>query len=203
MARIKNAAAKSPRRRTSSSSNSNGDGAGDDRPKVERTISFTSSESGLSDDNDDGDEVSETAPTSPDKPKKKQTARKSTGGGHLKLARKKLRPPATIPPAKKKAKPPRQRYRPGVVALQEIRRYQKSTDLLIPRAPFFRLVREIMQGYKDNWRIQMAALSALQEAAEAYLVGLFEDANLACIHAKRVTIMNRDVKLARRIRGET
>ena len=94
------------------------------------------------------------------------------------------------------------RYRPGVCALREIRRYQKSCDLLIKKLPFQRLVREIAQDFKTNLRFQSAALSALQEAAESYLVGLFEDTNLCCIHAKRVTIMPRDIQLARRIRGE-
>ena len=94
------------------------------------------------------------------------------------------------------------RYRPGTVALQEIRRYQKSTDLLIRKLPFQRLVREIAQEFKLNLRFQSAAISALQEASEAYLVGLFEDTNLCTIHAKRVTIMPRDIQLARRIRGE-
>ena len=93
------------------------------------------------------------------------------------------------------------RYRPGTIALREIRRYQKTADLLIPRLPFQRLIREIMQTFKINIRIQTAALLALHEAAEAYLVGLFEDSNLCALHAKRVTIMPRDVQLARRIRG--
>jgi len=94
------------------------------------------------------------------------------------------------------------RYRPGTIALREIRRYQKSTELLIPRLPFQRLVREIAMDFKDGLLFQSAALGALQEASEAYLVGLFEDTNLCAIHAKRVTIMPRDVQLARRIRGE-
>jgi histone H3 len=96
----------------------------------------------------------------------------------------------------------RERYRPGTLALIEIRRYQKSTELLIKRAPFQRLVREIAQDYKTDLKFQVAALGALQEAAEAYLVDLFEDANLCAIHAKRVTIMPKDIQLARRIRGE-
>jgi histone H3 len=86
--------------------------------------------------------------------------------------------------------------------LQEIRRYQKSTELLIRRLPFQRLVREIAQSFKTDLKFQSAALSALQEAAEAYLVVLFEDTNLCTIHAKIVTIMPRDIQLARRIRGE-
>uniref|UniRef100_A0A453MV05 Core Histone H2A/H2B/H3 domain-containing protein n=1 Tax=Aegilops tauschii subsp. strangulata TaxID=200361 RepID=A0A453MV05_AEGTS len=94
------------------------------------------------------------------------------------------------------------RYRPGTVALREIRKYQKSTDLLIRKLPFQRLVREIAQDFKTDLRFQSHAVLALQEAAEAYLVGLFEDTNLCAIHAKRVTIMPKDIQLARRIRGE-
>lgn len=93
-------------------------------------------------------------------------------------------------------------YRPGTVALREIRRYQKNTELLIRKLPFQRLVREVAQGYKSDLRFQSAAIGALQEAAEAYLVALFEDTNLCAIHAKRVTIMTKDLQLARRIRGE-
>jgi histone H3 len=98
------------------------------------------------------------------------------------------------------------RYRPGTVALREIRRYQKSTDLLIRKLPFQRLVREIAQDFKNDLRFQGTAILALQEASEvncfwyvnccscyiffqAYLVGLFEDTNLCAIHAKRITIM--------------
>ncbi|KAH7824465.1 histone H3 [Monocercomonoides exilis] len=94
------------------------------------------------------------------------------------------------------------RYRPGTVALREIRKYQKSTELLIRKLPFQRLVREITQDFKTDLRFQSNALHALQEACEAYLVGLFEDTNLCAIHAKRVTIMPKDMQLARRIRGE-
>lgn len=94
------------------------------------------------------------------------------------------------------------RYRPGTVALREIRKFQKSTELLIRKLPFQRLVREIAQDYCHDLRFQSSAILALQEAAEAYLVGLFEDTNLCAIHAKRVTIMPRDIQLARRIRGE-
>ncbi|KAG0291030.1 centromeric DNA-binding histone H3-like protein cse4 [Linnemannia gamsii] len=101
------------------------------------------------------------------------------------------------------------RYKPGSNALREIRRYQKSTDLLLLKAPFARVVREISADFvsqvslSDNvaLRWQSAALMALQEATEAFLVHLFEDANLCAIHAKRVTIMQRDIQLARRIRG--
>ncbi|KAK2949703.1 putative histone H3.2 [Blattamonas nauphoetae] len=94
------------------------------------------------------------------------------------------------------------RFRPGTVALREIRKYQKSTELLIRKLPFQRLVREIAQEYKADLRFQSAAVAALQEASEAYLVGLFEDTNLCAIHAKRVTIMPKDMQLARRIRAE-
>ena len=94
------------------------------------------------------------------------------------------------------------RWRPGTVALHEIWQYQKSTELLIRKLPFNRLVREVTQDFKSDLRFQAQAIGALQEAAEAYLVGLFEDTNLCAIHAKRVTIMPKDVQLARRIRGE-
>ena len=93
-------------------------------------------------------------------------------------------------------------FRPGTVALREIRRYQKSTDLLIRKLPFQRLVREIAQDFKNDLRFQATAILALQEASESYLVSLFEDCNLCAIHAKRVTIMPKDIQLARRIRGE-
>ena len=88
------------------------------------------------------------------------------------------------------------------MALKEIRRYQRSTELLIRKLPFQRLVREIAQDFKTDMRFQGSAILALQEAAEAYLAALFADSNLAAIHAKRVTIMPKDIQLARRIRGE-
>ena len=94
------------------------------------------------------------------------------------------------------------RYRLGTVALHEIRRYQKSTEMLIRKLPFQRLVREIAQDFKTDVRFQLDAIMAMQEASEAYLVGLFEDSNLCAIHAKRVTIMPRDIQLARCIHGE-
>ena len=94
------------------------------------------------------------------------------------------------------------RYRPGTVALREIRRYQKSTELLIRKLPFQRLVREIAQDFKTDIRFQSLAVLALQEASEAYLTGLFEDGHHCAIHAKRVTLMPKDITLARRIRGE-
>jgi len=95
------------------------------------------------------------------------------------------------------------RYRPGTVALREIRKYQKSTELLIRKLPFQRLVREIITNNLNlELRVQSTAILCLQEAAEAYLVSLFEDTNLCALHAKRVTIMTKDMALARRIRGE-
>ena len=101
--------------------------------------------------------------------------------------------------------PKPRRYRPGTVVLREIRRYQRSTELLIRRAPFDRLVRELVQ---DLWhgghelRISPEAITALQEAVEAYLILLFEDTNLCTIHVKRVTIMPKDIQLVQRIHGE-
>eukprot|EP00827_Trimyema_finlayi_P001325 TRINITY_DN149_c0_g2_i1.p3 TRINITY_DN149_c0_g2~~TRINITY_DN149_c0_g2_i1.p3 ORF type:complete len:175 (-),score=75.45 TRINITY_DN149_c0_g2_i1:158-682(-) len=130
----------------------------------------------------------------------KQTARKSTGAKapRKQLAAKAARKSAPIQGGVKKP----HKFKPGTVALREIRRYQKTTDLLIRKLPFQRLVREIAQEYKQDIRFQSQAVLALQEASEAYLVGLFEDTNLCAIHAKRVTIMSKDISLARRIRGE-
>lgn len=93
------------------------------------------------------------------------------------------------------------RYRPGTVALREIRKYQKSSELLIKRIPFQRLVREIAQDFKNDLRFRSNALIALQEAAEAFLVKNFEDANMCALHANRTTIQPKDLQLARRIRG--
>ena len=76
------------------------------------------------------------------------------------------------------------RYRPGTVALRQIRRYQKTTDLLTRKLPFYRLVREILQSFGLSYCVTPGTVNALWEAAEAYLVGLFEDSNLCAIHAK-------------------
>ncbi|ODV83911.1 hypothetical protein CANARDRAFT_29633, partial [[Candida] arabinofermentans NRRL YB-2248] len=98
----------------------------------------------------------------------------------------------------------KKRYKPGNNALKEIRKFQKTTDLLIRKLPFARLVREIVQdefGATSSYRWQSVAILAMQEATEAYLVHLFEDTNLCALHAKRVTIMQKDIYLARRIRG--
>lgn len=94
------------------------------------------------------------------------------------------------------------RYRPGTLALRQIRKYQRSTELLIHKAPFQRLVREIALDFRSDFRFQASAVNALQEASEQYLTGLFEDTNLIAIHARRVTVMPKDIRLARRIRGE-
>lgn len=107
---------------------------------------------------------------------------------------------------KNKLKEKLKRFRPRAYALNDIRKYQNSTNLLIPKIRFQRLVREISQeiGRKQfDFRYQASALYALQEAAEAYLVGLFEDTNLCAIHARRVTILPRDIALALRIRGDS
>ncbi|PPQ68009.1 hypothetical protein CVT26_007372 [Gymnopilus dilepis] len=161
-------------------------------------------------------------PTPVAKKTKTATARKSTGGLPPQ-ARKStgrasdgMSPMAALPPlsymrlyAAAAEVHKKRRYRPGTVALREIRRYQKSTDLLLQKLPFSRVVREITMEMvtetnfenSANLRWQSSALLALQEATEAYLVHLFEDANLCAIHAKRVTIMTKDIQLARRIRG--
>jgi len=129
----------------------------------------------------------------------KQTARKSTGG---KTPRKQLATKAArkSAPATGGIKKPH-RYRPGTVSLREIRKYQKSTDLLIPKAPFALLFREIVQNNKSGYRIQAAASLAAQEMAEAFMVRRLEDSNLCAIHAKRVTVMEKDLKLAKRIQS--
>ena len=132
----------------------------------------------------------------------KQTARKNTGS---KAPRKHIAHKVAAGSKRNAAaggvKKPH-RFRPGTVALREIRRFQKSTDLLIRKLPFQRLVREIAAEYKADLRFQSTAVLALQEASEAYMVGLFEDTNLCAIHARRVTIMPKDMQLARRIRGD-
>jgi histone H3/H4 len=101
----------------------------------------------------------------------------------------------------KAAKKPH-RFRPGTVALREIRRFQKSTDLQLRRLPFQRLVRDIAHSCRGNLRFQTPAILALQEAAEAYLTELFHEANICALHAKRVTILKSDMKLVKRLRGE-
>lgn len=119
------------------------------------------------------------------------------GSGRISpTGRRRLSPPSIQRPKRKR------RMRPGEKALKEIRAYQASTDLLIRRLPFARLVKEIQMQYtRTPYRWQSTAMLALQEASEAHLVSLFEDCNLCAIHGKRVTIMPKDMQLARRIRG--
>lgn len=149
----------------------------------------------------------------------KQTARKSTGGKTMRVASiskivNQKNPENTgleteFPMVsngetqfggivKKEKKP--HRYRPGTVALREIRRYQKSTELLMRKLPFQRLVREIAQDYKADLRFQGSAVLALQEAAEAFLTSVFADTLLCALHATRQTIKVKDMQLAMRIR---
>lgn len=102
------------------------------------------------------------------------------------------------------------RYRPGTVALREIRRYQKSTELLIPKAPYMKLLRQVQndlpsefkQGNGESHRWQGAAILATQTAAEDYLTSQLEDANVCALHSKRCTVMPKDIQLVRRIKGE-
>ena len=104
------------------------------------------------------------------------------------------------------------RYHPGLLALHEIHRYQQSMESLIGKTPFKKLFKETLQEYRIcpeglgtpsvQVRFQSTALAALQEAAENFLVGLFEDVNLLAVHAKRVTVMPHDIRLALRIRGD-
>ena len=130
----------------------------------------------------------------------KQSARRSTGGKApcQQLATKAAR--KSIPTSGGMKKP--HRYSPGTIALRETRRYQKSTDLLIRKATFQRLVKQIAQEIKESVRFQSTAVLALQEASEYYLVGLFEDTNMCTLHGKRVTITPKDMQLARCIRSE-
>ncbi|KAB8240716.1 histone H3.3 [Aspergillus flavus] len=119
---------------------------------------------------------------------------RSTGG---KAPRKELASKA----AKKAAPSTGGVKRPRVVALREIRRYQKSTELLIPKLPFRRLVREVAQDLKTGYKFQSAPIGALRKAVEHFLVALFEDTLLCAIHGKRVTIQQKDMQLACRLRG--
>ena len=125
-------------------------------------------------------------------PRTKQTSWVLTGNGKA--------PRNGRHPTDGKVRKPR-RYRPGTVALRQIRRYQKSTELLIRKLPFQRLVREVMAATfpTEELRIQSTALLALQEAAEAHLVYMFEQVNHIAIHGRRVTIMPKDIQLWRRL----
>ena len=121
----------------------------------------------------------------------KQTTRKGTGS---KAPRKQLSGKAAFraAPATGGVKKPH-RYKPGTVALREIRKYQKSTELLIRKLPFQRLVREVAQDFNTNMRFQQESILALQDASEAYIVSILSKSNMAAIHARRVTLMPKDV----------
>ena len=132
----------------------------------------------------------------------KQTApKKSTAAKAGKAPRKRVteKEAAAAPAAEgaKERKP--HRWRPGTVALREIRKYQKSTDLLLRKLPFQRLIRDVASEYKADLRFQASAIAAIQEASENYLVHLFEDGNLLAIHAARVTVQPEDLRLAHRL----
>ncbi|EHY64623.1 histone H3 [Nematocida ausubeli] len=126
----------------------------------------------------------------------KQTARKSTGG---KAPRKQLATKAAKKSTVATKRP--HRFKAGTVALREIRKYQKTTDLLIRKLPFQRLVREVASEFKAEVRFQSSSILAIQESLENYLTGLFEDSNRCAIHAKRVTLMARDLHLVHKIKS--
>ena len=138
-------------------------------------------------------------------PVKRQLARKSTASQPKSRPKGAQKRKKRVPIVRRDPRR-QQRYRPGAFALREIRMYQKTTDLLIPRLGFQRVVRQVLQNMYGiegmHYRWQKTALLALQDATESYLTNLFEDSNLCTVHAKRVTIMPKDIKLARRIRGE-
>ncbi len=129
----------------------------------------------------------------------KQTARRSDGGKSPRkmLATKAARKSPSNTGGVKKP----HRYRPGTVALREIRRFQRGCEPLVPKAPFSRLVREIAQGFLSDVRFTPSALEALQEASEDYLVHLFDDIQYIAMHSKRVTVQAKDYELARRLRA--
>jgi len=127
--------------------------------------------------------------------RKIQVARKSFGG-KAPLSKQAFKAALKIPISIKKKK----RSRPGLIALKEIRKFQNSTETLIKRLPFQKLVKEIIQGFNSNFRCQSIAIDALQQAAEAFIVDMFENTNLCAIHAKRVTIQPKDMQLTSRIK---
>ena len=103
-------------------------------------------------------------------------------------------------PAHSQSKKPR-RFRPGIKALRDIRKYQRSTEALIQRRPFQRIVKELAQNIAPDFRFQSVAIRALQEAAEDFLVSLFQDSQHCAVHASRMTVMPSDLRLAARLRG--
>ena len=140
-----------------------------------------------------------------------QSANNGGKGGKGKLPRKMPAAAAALAPGGKPASmklSKKKRWKPGTVALREIRQYQRSTELLTRKGPFRRLVRAIgaeLFGYsefKKGLRYNSVACDMLQHAAEAYAIGVMEEGNLCCIHAKRVTVAPKDLQLARRCRHE-
>jgi histone H3/H4 len=129
-------------------------------------------------------------------PLRKTPSRDSTGTKASPRSKQSAVPPLT--PKKNRAP---HRFRPGTRAIMEIRKFQRSTQFLIRRLPFARLVKEITLEFHHSLRWRVDAIEALQHAAEDFIINLLTDANLCAIHAKRVTIMPRDIVLARRIRG--
>ena len=132
----------------------------------------------------------------------KQDASRSTGGkaprGRYKTQH--GRKVGTSSQREGRVRKPR-RFRPGTVSLREIRKYQKSTELLIRKLPFQRLVREVAQKIDSTLRFQSTAILALQEASEAFLVTMFDKVNLCAIHGNRVTIKPKDILLWKRMKG--
>ena len=137
---------------------------------------------------------------SPDDASRRSEARQQTGGkGPPRGAGKQPRKPAALKTTLTRGVKKTFRYRPGTVALREIRRYQKSVHPLITRAPFGRVVREIAQNIKADLRFQSTAMLASQEASEYFLVHMLERTQLAAIHEKRVTIKDKDMALVKNI----
>jgi histone H3 len=127
----------------------------------------------------------------------KQTARKSTGGKapRKQLATRAARKFATPTGCTKKPF----RYRPGTQALREIRRYQKTGDLLLKKTPFGRLCREIGQRKYSDLRFTSDAKITCQQCTEPYMTTLFDHGNLLAIHANRKKVIPKDIQLAQRI----
>ena len=132
-------------------------------------------------------------------PKKRVQTSRAHKGSERQAA--KAKAPAASHPVQGEKRP--YRHKAGSVAKREIKRYQKSTNLLIPKASFERMVREVSETFKKGMRFTKSAIEAVQTSAEDYLVKLFEDASLCASHGKRVTVQDKDIYLARRIRGET
>lgn len=119
----------------------------------------------------------------------KASAKKSTGGKSPKTA-------------VKKSGGGKRKYKPGTVALREIRKIQKTGALLLKKAPFSRLVREVTKAMKTDAKFKPSALSAVQEAAEAFATGTLEGAVMLQLHRKRKTLVKKDIEYVRRIKGE-